>query len=288
VNIEAKKTALRQTQQLLREQRIQSTFFLPAKMTEALGGEVQQLLQDGHEIGCHGLTHGDEENYDRMPEDLQQRYLYESTHILRQNTGEDISSFRGPRVKTSHVTQKILVDLGYNADCSVASQRIDFVSSNLVNVHWIFAPRLPYRPSDRSAFRRGQQKIWVVPLSAVIVPFVSSVLYLLRTRFMKVLFRTLYAEARRTGKPIVYLVHPFEFAPSTLQYRPENLSFLQEVRAHGFLVRERFYEKDHRRRFQMNQELLEYMRSFPNVEFQTVRGYVARALAGKQQEPARA
>ena len=181
-------------------------------------------------------------------------------------------------MKTSHTTQSILVELGYIADCSVASQRVDFVSSNLINVDWIFAPRLPYRPSRRSAFRTGDQDIWVVPLSAAILPFISSTLYLLKTRVMKSLFRALYMEARRTGKPIVYLIHPFEFAPSTLRYKPENLSFFQEIRTHGFLVRERFFEKSHHERFRMNQELLGYMKSFPDVQFKTVRGFVSDIL----------
>lgn len=278
VSIEAKREALKRTRLLLRDQQIQSTLFFHARIAEQLSDEIEALLLENHEIGCHGLTHGSEEDYNRMPEDMQRKYLCEATDILRRSTGEAVSSFRGPRVKTSAMTQKILVELGYTADCSVASQRVDFVSSNLVNVDWIFAPRLPYRPSRRSAFRKGDQDIWVVPLSAVVVPFISSVLYILKTRFMKALFRILYMESRRTGKPIVYLIHPFEFAPSTLRYKPENLSTLQSIRTHGFLVRERFLEKDHHKRFRMNQELFRYMRSFPDVQFKTVRDFVAENL----------
>jgi hypothetical protein len=95
---------------------------------------------------------------------------------------------------------------------------------------------------------------------------------------MKRLFRILYRESQRTGKPIVYLIHPFEFAPSTLRHEPQNLSFVQEIRTHGFLVRERFFEKDHLKRFRMNQELFAYMRSFPNVRFKTVQEYVSDTL----------
>jgi hypothetical protein len=152
VNVEAKKAALRQTRQLLHDQQILSTFFLPAKMAEALNGEIQQLLHDGHEIGCHGLTHGDEEDFSRMSAGTQRTHICGATEILQRVTGQAIASFRGPRMKTSHVTQCVLEELGYVADCSVASQRVDFLSSNLVNVNWILAPRLPYRPSHRSAF----------------------------------------------------------------------------------------------------------------------------------------
>lgn len=278
VSIENKKEALKQTRWLLSDQQIKSTLFFHARIAEKLNREIEGLVLDNHEIGCHGLTHGDEENYDRMPEGMQRKYLHEATEILRKSTGRAISSFRGPRVKTSHKTQKILVELGYIADCSVASQRVDFVSSNHVNVDWIFAPRLPYRPSRRSAFRRGDQDIWVVPLSAAILPFISSTLYVLKTRLMKGLFRALYMESQRTGKPIVYLIHPFEFAPWTGKWKPENLSVIQRIRTHGFLVREKFYEKNHYERFRMNQELLRYMKSFPNVQFKTVRDFVFDTL----------
>jgi len=278
VNIEDKKEALKQTRWLLSDQQIQSTLFFHARIADQLNVEIESFILENHEIGCHGLTHDDEENYNKMPEDMQRKYLYEATDILKKITGYTIQSFRGPRVKTSHITQKILVELGYIADCSVASQRVDFVSSNLVNMSWIFAPRLPYQPSRRSAFRKGDQDIWVVPLSATILPFISSVLYILKLKVMKCLFRILYMEAQRTGKPIVYLIHPFEFAPTTLRYKPENLSFIQEIRTHGFLLRERFLEKDHNKRFRMNQELFKYMKSFPDIQFKTVREYVLNTL----------
>jgi len=278
VTIENKREALKQTRLLLRDQQILSTLFCHAKIADQLSGEIEGLLQDNHEIGCHGLTHGSEEDYNRMPEDMQRKHLYEATDILRKSTGQAISSFRGPRMKTSHMTQKLLIELGYAADCSVASQRVDFVSSNLVNVSWIFAPRLPYQPSRRNAFRKGDQDIWVIPLSAIILPFISSALYVFKINIMKRLFKALYMESRCTGKPIVYLIHPFEFAPITGSWIPENLSKTQLIRTYGFVFREKFCEKDPNERFRMNKELIKYMRSFPNVQFKTVRDFVSDTL----------
>jgi len=287
VSIDSMKEALKQVRWLLGDLQIPSTFFCPAKMAEQFDTEVVSFLQDGHEIGCHGLTHGDEEEYNRMPDDMQRKYLCKATDILSRITRRNVTSFRGPRLKTSHITQKILIELGYIADCSVASQRIDFVSSNLVNIGWIFAPRLPYRPSNRSAFRKGDKDIWVVPLSAAIVPFISSVLYILKTRVMKSLFRILYMESQRTGKPIVYLVHPYEFAPYTGTWKPEDLSTIQRIRTHGFLFRDKFYEKNHQERFRMNKELFRYMKSFPDVRFKTVRDFVSDTLVRHRNEPLR-
>jgi hypothetical protein len=42
------------------------------------------------------------------------------------------------------------------------------------------------------------------------VPFLSGILYLAGVSFMQALFRALLAEARRTGRPIVYLFHSYE------------------------------------------------------------------------------
>jgi len=270
--------ALRRTRGFLSDYQIPSTLFCPAVMAKQFGKDISNFIEDGHEIGCHGLTHGDEEDYSRMAKDVQREYLCEATDILKQATGEAICSFRGPHVKTSAVTQRILAELEYTADCSVASQRIDCVSSNLINVHWIVAPRLPYRPSGRSAFRKGSENIWVIPLSALVLPFISSVLYALKIRVMKSLFRILYWESRRTGKPIVYLAHPYEFAPYTGVWKPQGLSTLQRIRTHGCLIRERFYESDHRQRFRMNEELVCYMKSFPHIHFTTVRDYTSQLL----------
>jgi len=85
----------------------------------------------GQEIGCHGLTHTDEEEYDRMPEEMQERYIEQATQKLEAVAGVRILAFRSPRVKTSAHTLRLLAEHGYRADSSVCSQRIDFVSSNL-------------------------------------------------------------------------------------------------------------------------------------------------------------
>src|SRR5262249_39635434 len=162
----------------------------------------------GHEIACHGLTHGSEEEYDSMSPSMQQDYLQKATDMLGAIAGDKPVSFRGPRVKVSGPTLEILTALGYVADSTVCSQRFDVISSNLIHTGWLRAPRTPYHPSANDAYQRGDLAILEVPVSALAVPFISSALYVLGLQFMKALFRALYAESRRTGKPIVYLFHP--------------------------------------------------------------------------------
>jgi peptidoglycan/xylan/chitin deacetylase (PgdA/CDA1 family) len=273
VTLEDKKRALALTLTLLSDFQIRCTFLFHAQIAHSLDREISLLVEAGHEIGCHGLTHGDEENYNRMTEDFQREYLSKATRILQSVAKRPIRTFRGPRVKTSHITQKILEELGYRADCSVSSQRIDFVSSNFINVGWIIAPRLPYHPSDRSAFRSGNRNIWVVPVSAVVLPFISTALYTFGPRFMKCFFNMLYTESLRNGKPIVYLGHPFEFAPWSMRIR-RGASFSRRVRVHGLGFRRMFCEKNEQRRYEMVKELLAYMKSRPAVEFMTVSEFI--------------
>lgn len=272
--IENRKRALRLTYELLKELQIESTFFCVTMVACHLEKEISSLIEAGHEIGCHGLTHTDEEEYDKMPEDMQRIYLRKATDALYNTTGTQAKSFRGPRVKTSHITQGILEELGYVADCSVASQRIDFVSSNLVNVGWIFAPRLPYHPSEDDAFNRGERSIWAIPISAMLLPFISATLNVFGLNFMKNFFDILYRESLRSGKPIVYLAHPSEFALPTMKIEKPGLS-IKTIRTHGLLFRARFYEQDRQKRFDMNRDLLVFMKSYPNVRFMKVSDFVA-------------
>lgn len=275
--IEDKKAAIMLAAGLLDELNIKSTFLFVAEAAMSLPDEISALIKAGHEIGCHGLTHDNEEEYDKMPEGLQRSYLGAATEILRSITSHPVTIFRGPRAKTSHITQKILQELGYAADCSVASQRCDLVSSNLINPGWIFAPRLPYHPRPDSAFKKGNQKIWVIPISALILPFISSVLYILRLKFMKRFFDVLYRESLSSGKPIVYLLHPEEFAEATVKVKG-TLPFFKKIRIHGFLFRAKFYEQNRRKRFVMNRELFLYMKSYSNVRFFTVNDFITRVL----------
>jgi len=261
---------------------INGTFFFVANAAKFYHSQITELLEHGHEIGCHGLTHDETEEYDKLSEHVQRRYLTRATKILEDLTGNPIISFRGPRVKTSHITQKILEQLNYLVDSSVCSQRIDLISSNLINPGWIFAPRLPYHPNENNAFRRGTRKIKVIPVSAIILPFVSGVLYLLGERFMKMFFDILYLESRKTGKPIVYLMHPMEFAKqaTTVRYKTS----VRSIRARGFYFRRRFKLRiDENMRLQYTIRLFEHIKRYIDTEFMTLNQYAQlnSELSGK-------
>lgn len=260
--------------ELCRELGIRSTFLFVAQEAEYYPEEIAELKRACHEIGCHGLTHGNEEEYNRMPPDMQRDYIERATRLLEEKTGTPITAFRGPRVKTSSVTLELLSEYGYLTDSSVCSRRLDLLSSNLVNVGWLTAPRSPYHPHKQSAYRRGDLDILEVPVSAFMLPFISSTLFVVRLPIMRALCRLLYAEAKRTGRPIVYLGHPAEFK---LQQRAHRFRWSdlspRTLRTHGLLFRKGLSVVDREARLDMSRRFLSYLGTLPDVRFMTMHEY---------------
>ncbi len=269
-----KRESLQAALNLCRESGIAATFFFVAQEAILYPSQIAEMKQAGHTIGCHGLIHGDDEEYIRMTREEQRAHIEQATRLLEEVAAVPIQVFRSPRVKVSSVTLELLAECGYLADSSVCSQRLDLLSSNPINVGWLTAPRLPYHPNRNSAFRPGDLGILEIPISALMLPFISTTMYILGLRVAKALFRILYIEARRRGKPIVYLAHPEEFGPQSWPvFRWSDLS-LKSLRTHGLMIRKHWNESDPESRLQMNRALFSYMATFPDVHFVTMREYI--------------
>lgn len=285
--VEHRENALSMAINLCEELGVRSTFFITANFAHEYPAHIERMQFLGQEIGCHGLLHTDEEDYDRIPEEMQRTFIREATEKLERAVGSTINSFRSPRVKTSAITLKILSELNYMTDSSICSQRMDFVSSNLINPGWLVAPRLPYHPRVSNPFRRGNLPIWEIPVSAAIIPFISSSLKVLGLRLIKAFIWLLYIEARITGKPIVYLAHPSEFI--ALPGWRAKLTFADfspsRIRTHGFLVRNYLFRLVGQALFEATREMLVYISNLPGVVFMTCNEFTNQLIqkAGKEQ-----
>jgi len=278
---EQKQSALETAYQLCNSYNILATFFFTAKLAETYQQQFGLMQEVGHEIGCHGLTHGSEENYNNMPHDQQLAYIRQSTEVLQDLVGSPLYTFRGPRVKISALTLRLLAEHGYRADSSVCSQRIDVLSSNLINFGWLTAPRKPYHPHVSNAFRTGDVPLWEIPISSAILPFISTTMRVFGLGIMKILFKLLYWEARYTGKPIVYLAHPTEFLGETGNRAKSWKQFVSlsdfkpsYIRAHGLRIRNLLYAVEGEKLLNYTDCLFAYIASFPEVRFMTVDEYV--------------
>jgi len=108
VTYERKQQALSMAMDLCEAFDIRSTFFITAQFfAHDYSAALQRMKAQGHEVGCHGLTHTDEEEYHRMPEAMQQAYIEEATGKLEAVTGCPVRAFRGPRVKISAALRPI-------------------------------------------------------------------------------------------------------------------------------------------------------------------------------------
>lgn len=201
--------AMNKSLDLLKKVNIRSTFFYTAILAKKK--MIKKLLKNRHELGCHALTHDNTEEFNKMSKIKALKIISKATKILEDLSKTKIESFRSARVKISCNTLFALEKLGYKNDSSVCSQRLDFFSSNLINLGWIFAPRKPYFPSKNSPYRKGDIKILEIPVSALILPFISTTLRIFGLTLSKILFNILYWESYYCNKPIVYLVHPHEF-----------------------------------------------------------------------------
>lgn len=153
-------------------------------------------------------------------------------------------------MSTSSITQEVLAESGYKADFSVCSQRIDFFYSKGGDIRWLTAPRNTYRASRNNPYRRGGSGIIVVPLSCMLLPFNSGIMYLLGLEFMKSFFDSLMRESVQSGKPIVYQFHSYEFSGFT-GANTSKIPLLQKK-----------YLDDRDERYRMNLGLIKYMLSY--------------------------
>jgi hypothetical protein len=255
---------------------VKASFFFPAEAAQAMKQTVASLVRNGHAVGCHGLTHRNE-SYKTMPPAEQKEKLSRATREIEDIIQQRVTFFRAPVFKISGATIRVLEELGYEADLSMNSQRLGLLSSDVGNISWMMAPRRPYHPDIQYPWRKGQVKLWEIPLSCALLPYMSNTGLVFGLSFMKKFFRSLWVESRWSGKPIVYMVHPEDFYPwrQSSTRPPFRWRDLVPTRAQGFRVRRSLFETDAKRIARMSQALLGHMCRAGRVRFYTVPEYVA-------------
>ncbi len=222
---------------LYQKYNVKSTFFFTGYIAKLYPDIVKMVIPYGHEIGSHGLSHEKEDGFDVMPLGRQIEHLVESKKILEDISGHTVISFRAPALRVNNDTALALHEADYKIDSSVASQRFDMFMSfgGMKKLNWLTAPRLPYRASKASLFKKGNGHIIEVPLSATLIPYLSTTMRIFP--HMTAAQRRLVAlESKWTGKPVVFDTHPNEFIDEsdeerTVNKRSDNVlaSFLQDT-----------------------------------------------------------
>ena len=215
---------------LYRKYNIKSTFFYTGYIARLVPDIVKMVISDGHEIGSHGLSHKKEYGFDIMPYYQQVQHLRESKDILENISGNEVISFRSPALRVGRNTAAALLETGYKIDSSVASQRFDFFMSfgGIKKLNWLFAPRLPYRTKSEDIFKRGDSHLVEIPLSAFLVPYISTIMRIFPTlsSFQRMLH---HLETTINNKPVVFDIHPNELIDESYLPRTVNRRVTSQI-----------------------------------------------------------
>ncbi|MHA1747274.1 MAG: polysaccharide deacetylase family protein [Promethearchaeota archaeon] len=203
--------------ELYNQYKIKSTFFFTGYIANKFPEVVKMVTPYGHEIGCHGYSHRVDDAFDILDFKTQVEHLEKSKKILEDISGCEVISFRAPAGRVNKHTPRALEKCGFRIDSSVSSQRFDMFLSfgGFKKLKWLFAPRKPYYISKDDLSKRGTGSIFEIPVSALIIPYIGTVLRI-SPFFTRLIRRILHIESKINQKPIVFLIHPNEFIEEEL------------------------------------------------------------------------
>ncbi len=193
---------------LLEGKGVKATFFIAGKFAEEYKSPVKEIHNNGHEIGCHGYSHGIDmaENFIDIDLDEQVKKIENATNAIKSAITDEVKIFRAPYAKASSDTIKALENQGYICDSSVTALRFDFGLGVGNNVKAFFAPTRPYHPSRQNIFKKGDSSVLEVPISAFIVPLTLSAIRSFGAKRVCNLFNI----SSHFFDPVVFYLHPWE------------------------------------------------------------------------------
>jgi peptidoglycan/xylan/chitin deacetylase (PgdA/CDA1 family) len=149
---------------LFAELGVPATYFTTGEVAERFPGAVRDLVRDGHELGCHGVTHT---AFDTLDEPTARWEIDASARRLR--SFAPVTSFRAPYLRFPEPYVRLLEAAGFAVDSSLAKYKRSYR-----------APRLPTTlrriPASMTSsvlrLPRAVRDPWLLALSDPVVLFV--------------------------------------------------------------------------------------------------------------------
>ena len=101
---------------LFRKFSLTTTWFIPGHSIETFRTEVQEIVDDGHEIGLHGYSH---ENPIAMSRDQEEAVLMRCIDLITEVAGKRPTGYVAPWWEFSPVTAELLLSKGVKYDHSL-------------------------------------------------------------------------------------------------------------------------------------------------------------------------
>ena len=104
--------------ELFAQQGVPATYFTTGEVAERYPGAVTALVDAGHELGCHGVTHT---AFDRMDPSTARREIAQSAEALR--SFAPVTSFRAPYLRFPEEYVPLLEEHEFTLDSSLAKYK---------------------------------------------------------------------------------------------------------------------------------------------------------------------
>lgn len=187
---------------LFRRLNITATFFVLGKIAERLPDLVEKIVEEGHEVACHGYDHS---SISELGEQEFKCQIKKTKGILKQIVGQEPLGYRAPNSGINTDAINILRNLGFRYDSSVVP------CLRIPGWYGVpFSPVTPYKPNRKDMSRHDRDgDFWEVPIA--VFPFIrlpaGGGWYLRNfgSRWVKILVKVLL----KKGPATVY-IHPWE------------------------------------------------------------------------------
>lgn len=140
--------------ELFKEFNVHSTFFVTGDALEKSLSVLREVLEQGHEIGCHG--------YKQNTSSRQHASIEEDTGRIIRLLKVTPEGFRVHHFEINAQILKTLIKLGYKYDSSIISP-----SNILSRCHFRNTPKMPYYPDLNNIYSEGDSPILEIPVSAL-------------------------------------------------------------------------------------------------------------------------
>lgn len=107
---------------LLAEERVPATFFVTGDVARRFPDTIRAVVDEGHEVGCHGDTH---RPFDTLDRETARAEIVASTATLREFY--PVRSFRAPNLRFPNGYLSLLEDAGYRLDSSQAKYKLAYL-----------------------------------------------------------------------------------------------------------------------------------------------------------------
>jgi peptidoglycan/xylan/chitin deacetylase (PgdA/CDA1 family) len=103
---------------------VKHTFFIPGWCAERCPKAIDLMVENGHEVGHHGYLH---EYPNQMSQERERYWTERGFKAIEKTSGQKPRGYRAPWYQYSKYSTDILVELGFEYDCSLMGDDVPYL-----------------------------------------------------------------------------------------------------------------------------------------------------------------